>query len=990
MNNPRILSFVRSAALVALVALVACHSAYAATQYASGSLTWDNVSTAAWSATPGGPYVSQWTSGNDAVFEGTAGTVTLATPTARNLTFNTTGYTLSGASTLTLSGTTPTISLGSGITATISSVIGGGAGMTKTGVGTLTLNGANGYTGTTSVKKGTLVLDGTDGAIADPLAIYSGGTLTLNNTASYKTNRLGDGKAFASNGGIFNYNVNTSSGSFVESIGTLTLNAGALTTNTTQATSGQTSTLALASITRNAGGTALFSGTGLGTNAQNNITFTTPPTLASGIIPWALMYDGTTYDLASVSGSVLAKSTYTATGESTWTANTLNARPTGSQTLAGDRLLKTLVLDAGVNLSNPSAARKLTLGNGTTPGVIVQTGGSSTIGGTVRVQPNFATSEAIFNIIGTLTINCQATNPGMVGTGGTTKTGPGTLVLGSDSSFTFTQGGMTGALNLNEGLYEVFGSTNNALAFTDTGVTFNGGNLKLNANGSNINFNKYTPLTPITVNADGMITLDNRVSATAKAGVANTFGALTVNNSPNFTIAAGTQITSGIQQLIVGATTLNSDAIFTLNNSAAATMQLSVAAITDNGNTITLKGNGNLVQTGVWAGTGGLALDSTYTGTATLSQTNTFTGTATINGGTLKLNTATSLAAGSSVSIATSGALLNLNFSGTDTVGKLFIGGSQMADGVYEAIGNPGSGIEIAQITGTGTLTVGVVASTYTVTYSGNGSNGGSVPTDSGAYLNGATVSVRTNSGSLTKTGFVFSGWNTLANGLGTDRATSSTFTMGTANVTLYAKWVAATYTVTYNGNGSDGGSVPTDSGAYLNGATVSVLTNSGSLTKAGFVFSGWNTQADGLGTDRTASSTFAMGTANVTLYAKWIINYSSWAATYAGGGAANGDSDNDGVSNGIEYFMNITTPGFTANPTLNGSNTVTWSNGGNIPSSAYGPSGQFVVQISTDLSLWTNVPAAGDPNLSTTTGTVSYTLTGAAPLFVRLVVTPN
>ena len=50
--------------------------------------------------------------------------------------------------------------------------------------------------------------------------------------------------------------------------------------------------------------------------------------------------------------------------------------------------------------------------------------------------------------------------------------------------------------------------------------------------------------------------------------------------------------------------------------------------------------------------------------------------------------------------------------------------------------------------------------------------------------------------------------------------------------------------------------------------------------------------------------------------------------------------------------------PGFTANPGLVG-NTVTWANGGNIPSSAYGS--QFVVQILTDLTNWTDVPSTGD-----------------------------
>ena len=82
---------------------------------------------------------------------------------------------------------------------------------------------------------------------------------------------------------------------------------------------------------------------------------------------------------------------------------------------------------------------------------------------------------------------------------------------------------------------------------------------------------------------------------------------------------------------------------------------------------------------------------------------------------------------------------------------------------------------------------------------------------------------------------------------------------------------------------------------------------------------------------------------------------------------------------------MNAT--GRATNPGIIG-NTVTWTNGGNIPSSAYGS--QFVVQTSPDLATWTPV-AASDPKLSNTAGSVSYTLpTGAGNLFVRLVVTPN
>ena len=83
-------------------------------------------------------------------------------------------------------------------------------------------------------------------------------------------------------------------------------------------------------------------------------------------------------------------------------------------------------------------------------------------------------------------------------------------------------------------------------------------------------------------------------------------------------------------------------------------------------------------------------------------------------------------------------------------------------------------------------------ATTYTVTYDGNGKTGGTVPTDANTYLSGGSVTVLTNSGTLVKTGFTFLGWNTKDDGTGTDYATGSTYTMGSANVILYAKWTAA------------------------------------------------------------------------------------------------------------------------------------------------------------------------------------------------------
>ena len=115
---------------------------------------------------------------------------------------------------------------------------------------------------------------------------------------------------------------------------------------------------------------------------------------------------------------------------------------------------------------------------------------------------------------------------------------------------------------------------------------------------------------------------------------------------------------------------------------------------------------------------------------------------------------------------------------------------------------------------------------------------------------------------------------------------------------------------------------------------------------------------------------------------------YGPWAATNAGGQAANLDYDNDGVSNGVEYFMNAA-PGFTSNPGLDGSNKITWTNGGSIPSSDYGI--QFVVQTSADLTTWEDVAEGDlDTNTSGPAGSLSYTLAGTGKQFVRLKVTPN
>ncbi|AFM13026.1 InlB B-repeat-containing protein [Turneriella parva] len=196
----------------------------------------------------------------------------------------------------------------------------------------------------------------------------------------------------------------------------------------------------------------------------------------------------------------------------------------------------------------------------------------------------------------------------------------------------------------------------------------------------------------------------------------------------------------------------------------------------------------------------------------------------------------------------------------------------------------------------TGEATSGQTAAatpTFTILYAGNGNTGGTVPVDSNNYPAGASFTVLGNTGTLVKTGFVFAGWNTLANGTGTAYSAGSTYSMGSANVTLYAAWTPA-YNVTYNGNGSTSGSLPVDSNNYVAGSSVTILANTGNLINNSIVFGGWNSAADGSGTDYLPGASLVMGSTNLVLYAKWTPNYT---ITYNGNGNTGGTAPTDSFS---------------------------------------------------------------------------------------------
>ena len=169
---------------------------------------------------------------------------------------------------------------------------------------------------------------------------------------------------------------------------------------------------------------------------------------------------------------------------------------------------------------------------------------------------------------------------------------------------------------------------------------------------------------------------------------------------------------------------------------------------------------------------------------------------------------------------------------------------------------------------GNKTITVKYIANKYAITLNKQGGTSGTT-TATATYdkkLPNITIP--------SKAGYTFNGYydtqTTGGNLYYNSSGTSSVMWKLTNPMTLYARWSANNYTVSYNGNGATSGSMQNSSHTY----DVSKKLNTNKYIKDNYIFKGWNTSADGSGTNYTdAQSVKNLTTTNnatITLYAQW------------------------------------------------------------------------------------------------------------------------
>jgi len=180
----------------------------------------------------------------------------------------------------------------------------------------------------------------------------------------------------------------------------------------------------------------------------------------------------------------------------------------------------------------------------------------------------------------------------------------------------------------------------------------------------------------------------------------------------------------------------------------------------------------------------------------------------------------------------------------------------------------------------------------FVLTFDANGGTGSMSPKE---VVQGQSTTLTSNT--FTMTSYVFVGWNTETDGSGTAYIDGASYTMGDADIILYAQW-ALTYTVTFDANMGSGTMNPQEIGE-----DQTVPLNSNTYTRTYYTFTGWNTEQYGTGTTYADGANYLMGSSDVTLYAQWeeVASWNVYFNSNGGSGSMTNQSLYVGYSEALD-----------------------------------------------------------------------------------------
>ena len=325
------------------------------------------------------------------------------------------------------------------ITGTIS---GAGALTSRSSTGTLTLAGANAYTGATTIRdNGAVILTGPSGAIASSAQLTLAGSIVLDNLISANTNRIGT-VPITSTGGSMQLTGNAST-IINEAVGAVTLSGGQSVFNLVK--NSAATSLTANSLTRSGQSTVLVRGDNLGSGAPagnvTNFVLNAAPTLVGGggaagtstisIVPWIVGNNTSGNTLNAADNTFVTYSNPNG-------FRPLNLTTEYAQTLAGAGATTNVRLTAPATVSSPQTINSLLIGSATanlsgSSQLTIASGAvlTTVLGTTHSVPLNFGSAEGIFHTTSSATFSGAIS-----GTGGLTKSGANTLTLTGNSTYT--------------------------------------------------------------------------------------------------------------------------------------------------------------------------------------------------------------------------------------------------------------------------------------------------------------------------------------------------------------------------------------------------------------------------------------------------------------------------------------------------------------------------------------------------------------------------